>query len=140
MATKPIVFRTTRWVNFSDLDPYQHVGTARFAAYFVDHRMQGLSERIGWDAPTLAKLPFAVWVRRLEIDFVRPVLADQHVTMTSFVREFSGPDAIIECTMADVSGNVVSRALMIVACVDRKTSRAMPWPEDAAALFHEEGE
>ena len=134
---KPLIFTTTHRVHFSDLDPYNHVGTGRFATIFVDHRMQGLSQRIGWDVPTLASLPFAVWVRRLEIDFVRPVLSDQEVTITSFVREFRGSDAFIECTMTDAAGKTLSRALMIVACVDKSTARGMDWPADAAALFYE---
>jgi acyl-CoA thioester hydrolase len=138
MTTKPIVFRTTHRVQFSELDPYNHVGTGRFATYFVDHRMQGLSERIGWDVATLTTLPFAAWVRRLEIDFIRPVLADQEVTITSFVREFLGSDAIVECAMADAAGKTVSRALMTVACVDKTTSRATDWPADAMALFYEQ--
>lgn len=137
MPRTPIVFTTTHVVQFSELDPYNHVGTGRFATIFVDHRMQGLSRRIGWDAATIAALPFAVWVRRLEIDFIRPVLADREVTITSFVREFRGPDAYIECTMADEAGKALSRALMIVACVDKATSRGMDWPVDAAALFYE---
>jgi len=137
MPRTPLVFATTHRVRYSDLDPYNHVGTGRFATIFVDHRMQGLSQRIGWDVTTLTALPFAVWVRRLEIDFVRPVAADQEVTITSFVREFRGPDAFIECTMADAAARPLSRALMVVACVDKATSRAMDWPPDAAALFYE---
>lgn len=137
MTKKPIIFRTTHKVKFSELDPYNHVGTGRYATYFVDHRMQGLSEHIGWTVTALNNLPFAVWARRLEIDFLRPALADQEVTITSFVREFQGPDAFIECTMADSAGRTVSRALMIVACVDKTTSRAMDWPADAIALFYQ---
>lgn len=139
MTQKPLVFRTSHRVQFSELDPYNHVGTGRYATYFVDHRMQGLSDHIGWDVTTLNNLPFAVWARRLEIDFVRPALADQEITITSFVREFRGPDAIIECTMADSAGKTLARALMTVACVDKATNRSIDWPADAIARFYEQG-
>jgi acyl-CoA thioester hydrolase len=139
MTKKPLVFTTTHKVQFSELDPYNHVGTGRFATYFVDHRMQGLSHYVGWDVATLSALPYAVWARRLEIDFVRPVLADQEVTITSFVREFRGPDAFIECTMVDAAGKTLSRALMVVACVDKATNRGVEWPAEAMALFYESG-
>jgi acyl-CoA thioester hydrolase len=33
----------------------------------------------------------------------------------------------------------VSRCLMIVACVDKGTNRAMDWPADTVARFFEEG-
>jgi acyl-CoA thioester hydrolase len=101
--------------------------------------MDGLREHIGWDLKTLAKLPFMVWVRRMEIDFLRPAVGDQEITITSFVREFHGSDALIECSMVAEDGKSVSRCLMIVAYVDKSTNRAMDWPADTMALFFEEG-
>ena len=138
MGKIPVVFKTTHRVKFSELDPYNHVGTGRYATYFVDHRMEGLRERLGWDLKTLGTLPFMVWVRRIEIDFLRPLRGDQEIVITSFVREFRGPDAFIECTMADASGVQVSRCLMTVAHVDRATNRATDWPPDLMSLFVEE--
>jgi acyl-CoA thioester hydrolase len=55
----------------------------------------------------LGKLPFMVWVRRMEVDFLQPAVGDQEITITSFVREFRGPDG------------------------------AMDWPADTMALFFE---
>ena len=133
----PIVFKSTHRIRFSDLDPYNHVSTAKYATYYVDHRMQGLRDHIGWDSQALASLPFMVWIRRLEIDFIRPVGADQEVSITSFVRDFSGPDAVIEGTMVDAAGKTLSRCLMTVAYVDRQTNRAADWPADVTALFFE---
>jgi acyl-CoA thioester hydrolase len=124
-------------VRFSELDPYDHVSTGNYAIYFVDHRMQGLRDFIGWDQAALAASPFMVWVRRMEIDFLRPVEADQEITITSFVREFRGPDALIECTMTDTDGKPLSRCLMTVAHVDKATRRATPWPPDRMTLFFE---
>ena len=97
--------------------------------------MDGLRDYFGWDLTTLGTLPFMVWVRRLEIDFIRPARGDQEITITSFVREFRGPDALIECTMVDSAGTTLSRCLMIVAHVDKATSRATDWPPDLMALF-----
>ena len=131
----PIVFESRHRINFSELDPYNHVRTAVYSGYYVDHRMNGLRDRIGWDLKTLAKLPFMVWVRRMEVDFVKPAVGDQEIIITSFVREFRGPDALIECTMVDSAGTNVSRCLMTVAHVDKKTNRATDWPPDLMALF-----
>ena len=133
----PIVFKSTHRIRFSDLDPYNHVSTAKYTAYYVDHRMQGLRDNIGWDSKALASLPFMVWIRRLEIDFIRPVGADQEVSITSFVRDFSGPDAVIEGTMVDAAGKTLSRCLMTAAYVDRQTNRAADWPSDVSGLFFE---
>ena len=138
MSKQPVVFETTHRIKFSDLDPYNHLRTAAYAGYFVDHRMEGLRGRIGWDLRSLARLPFMVWVKRLEIDFLRPALGDQEVTITSFVRDFRGSDAHIECTMADSGGKELSRCRMVVACVDKATQRPMDWPGEATALFYHE--
>jgi acyl-CoA thioester hydrolase len=73
----------------------------------------------------------------MEVDFLRSAVGDQVITITSFVREFHGPDAHIECSMVDEAGNSVSRCLMIVAYVDKSTNRATDWPEDTMALFFE---
>jgi acyl-CoA thioester hydrolase len=139
MAKTPVIFKSTHRVKFSELDPYNHLRAAAYPIYYVDHRMDGLRDYIGWNLKTLAQLPFMVWVRRLEVDFVRPAVGDQQITITSFVREFHGPDAHIECTMVDEGGKTVSRCLMIVACVDKETNRSMDWPADAMALFYQDG-
>ncbi len=139
MSKTPIVYKSTHRIKFSELDPYNHVRTAVYAAYYVDHRMNGPHEHVGWNLKTLAKLPFMVRVRRMEVDFLRPVVGDQEITIMSFVREFRGPDAHIECSMVDEAGKTVSRCLMIVAYVDKNTNRAMDWPADTMALFFEEG-
>jgi acyl-CoA thioester hydrolase len=137
MVRTPMVFRTTHRVKFSELDPYNHVSTGRYATFFVDHRMEGLRDNVGWDLKTLTTLPFMVWVRRIEIDFVRPAQGDQEITITSFVREFRGPDAFIECTMMAPGGTIVSRCLMIVAHVDKESNRATDWPPERMAVFYE---
>jgi acyl-CoA thioester hydrolase len=134
-----VVYETKHQIKFSDLDPYNHVRTAVYSAYYVDHRMDGLREYVGWDLKTLAKLPFMLWVKRMEIDFLRSVIGDQVITITSFVREFCGSEAHIECSMVDEVGKQVSRCLMIVAYIDKNTNRAIDWPADTMALFLENG-
>ena len=138
MSNRPVVFKSTHRIKFAELDPYNHLRTALYPAYYVDHRMDGLRERVGWDLKALEQLPFMAWVRRMEVDFLQPAIGDQEITITSFVREFRGPDAHIECSMADKTGKTLSRCLMIVACVDKRTNRAIDWPADAIALFFEE--
>jgi acyl-CoA thioester hydrolase len=137
MAPPPIAYTSTHRIRFSELDPYDHVNTGTYATYYVDHRMEALRECVGWDLRTLGTLPFMVWVRSVEIDFLRPARGDQEITITSFVREFHGPDAVIQCAMIDAAGANISRCLMTVAYVDKGTNRAADWPADVMALFYE---
>lgn len=137
MPDQPIVFTTTHRVRFSELDIYEHVSTAYYGTYYVDHRMQALRERFGWDFAAIAALPFMVWVKRMEIDFIRPVAADEEITITSFVRTFEGAYAAIECRMVDRAGQDLSRCVMTVARVDKGTLRPAPWQPQEIALFYE---
>lgn len=138
--SKPIVYKTTHRILFSDLDPYDHVSTANYATYFVDHRMAGLSENLGWDVAALRTLPFMMFVRKMEIDFVRPARGGQDITITSFVRHFQGADAVIELDMVDAKGKPLARGVMTCAHVDRQTQRASAWPAALAALFFEQAD
>ena len=135
MSQAPTIYRTVHRIHFSDLDPYNHLRTALYPAYYVDHRMIGLRENAGWDLKTLGTLPFMTWVRRMEVEFLKPVVGDQAIVITSFVKEFQGPDAHIECAMSDDAGTPYSRCRMVVACVDKRTQRGMEWPAEAKALF-----
>ena len=137
MARNPVVYQTTHCIAFSELDPFQHMSTGNYARYFTDHRMEGLATYAGWDLPTLGTLGFMTWVRRMEIDFIRSVGAGQEISITSFVRAFHGPDAMIECTMTDAAGTPVATCLMVVAHVDARTHRATDWPDGLQALFFE---
>lgn len=137
MTRKPVVYATTHRIAFSELDPFQHVSTGNYARYFTDHRMEALAKHAGWDLTTYGSLGFMIWVKRMEIDFIRPVGADQVVSITSFVREFRGPDAIIECTMTDAAGTTVATCLMVATHVDAQTRRSSDWPDEHAALFFE---
>jgi acyl-CoA thioester hydrolase len=137
MSQTPVIYKSMHRIKFSDLDPYQHMRTAMYPAYYVDHRMDGLREHAGWDLKNLAKLPFMVWIRRIEVDYLRPAIGDQEITIMSYVREFLGSDAYIECSMIDEAGKMVSRCLMTVSCIDKSTNRAMDWPADTMALFFE---
>ena len=135
----PIIYTTTHTIKFSDLDPYKHLRTAVYSTYYVDHRMEGLRKYLSWDIKTLEKLPFMIWIRRMELNFLRSVIGDQQITINSFVREFLGSDAHIECNMMDQTGNQMSQCLMIVAYVDKNTNRATDWPADTMALFFDDG-
>jgi acyl-CoA thioester hydrolase len=131
----PRIYRSQHRVAFSELDPYNHMGTAAYARLFVDHRMAALRDTVGWSHDVIGQLPFLLWVRRLEIDFVRPAIGDLELALASFVREFRGADAIIDCTMSDRSGKLIAQCVMTVAHVDRAAKRATDWPVDVTVLF-----
>jgi acyl-CoA thioester hydrolase len=137
MSNVPAVYKSIHGINFSDLDPYKHMRTAMYSAYFVDHRMMALREQAGWDLQTLERLPFMAFARRMDVEFLRPVVGDQTITITSFVREFIGSNAHINCMMVDERGKILSQCQMTVCYVDKATNKPSDWPNDVMALFFE---
>lgn len=135
---KPIVYKTSHRINFSELDPYNHLRTEVYAGYYIDHRMIGLRDNAGWDLKTLGHLPFMTWVKRMEIDFIKSIIGDQEIIIHSYVSGFEGSDAHINCSILDNKGIVLSRCQMIVSCVNKKTLKPMDWPEETIGLFFEE--
>ncbi len=135
MSKTPAIYSSTHRIKFSDLDPYKHMRTAMYSAYYIDHRMSALREQAGWDLKTLESLPFMTFVKRLDVEFIRPVVGDQEISIASFVREFSGLDAHIECSMSDENGRIVSQCHMVVAYVDKGTNRSADWPGQVTDLF-----
>jgi acyl-CoA thioester hydrolase len=132
-----IVYTTKHRIKFAQLDPYAHMGTEHYAGYFMDHRFHGLRDNVGWDFKTLTKLPFAIWVKRMEIDFIVPIVGDEEITITSHVREFKGYEAHIECSMANSNGVLASKCFMIACYIEKKTLRPTDWPAETMALFFE---
>ena len=135
MSERPAVHRTTHRIRFSDLDPYGHMRTAAYGAYFIDHRMDAIRELAGWDIRRLAELPFLVFTKRMEVDFVRPVSGDQVVTITSVAQGFEGADALIECVMEDERAATMARCRFVFTYIDRATGRPADWPPEAVEPF-----
>ena len=133
----PAKFTSRHRIKFSDLDPYKHMRTAAYPGYFVDHRMDALRVQAGWDLKTLEQLTFMAFVKRLEVDFIRPVVGDQEVSITSFVREFVGANAHVSCEMTDAAGRPLSHCHMVVTYVDKATGKPADWPKEARSPFLE---
>lgn len=88
MSKKLIFFESNHKINFFELDPYNHLGTAEYARYYVNHRMIGLREYIGWDLKALSNLPFMVWIKRMEVDFLQSAPGNNKIRIrTNIIRE-----------------------------------------------------
>ena len=140
MAKVPVVWKTKSRVKFYELDAYRHLGAAQYASYFMEHRYAGARENMGWDFATIMKLPYAIWVQKLDIEYLLPVFGDEEISISSFVREYKGFQAFVELEMTNSQGGVVSRCKMVGVCIEKKTLRPMDWPaEVVAASFKEDG-
>ena len=73
--SKPIVFKTTHRIAFSDLDPYNHVSTARYATYFIDHRIDVVRRRTAFLLAKAKDREHILEGYRLALDHIDNVIA-----------------------------------------------------------------
>lgn len=125
---KPIVFHTTHRAKFSEVDPYGHVNTQHYLAYFLDHRFTGCRENLGLDLKEIGKLPILFPTTSVTIDFKRPILGDEEFSIESKVVEVSEQKCIVECSMTKSNKDIASTCRFEFTCVDKKTGKTTPWP------------
>ncbi len=138
--SKPVKFVTIGRASFAEIDPYGHVNTQHYLGHFINHRFTGMREVIGWDLRSLAKLPVQFVVRKIQIEFLKPLYADHTFIIESYVREFKERTCDVVLTMTLDGGGQVASCIMELACVDKKTNSSVPWPEEIVSKFYENPE
>ncbi len=133
----PIRFDTSHRAKFSDLDPNGHVNTERYLSYFLDHRFNGIRERLGWGLKELAALPVFFVVRKVELEFRKPVFGDEPFRITSAVKNVGTASCEVQCELSKGEGIVASACRLDLVCLDRKTMAPTPWPEEVIGRFFE---
>lgn len=136
---KPIRFETEYVANFEDLDINAHVTTSRYSSIFLQHRFSGLRQ-IGLDLRTINDLPVAIYTTKIDIEFLRPVFAEQRVLIQSEVTEWDEKSCEVLCKMHDERDKLTTKCRMLFSCIDKKNNKPTTWPEDFKRKFFIEGE
>lgn len=123
-----IVFESVHRVRFRDVDPYGHMNMAHYLAYYGDHRFEGMRRFIGLDLKAIAELPIAFHTRSVEIEYLKPLVADQEFKILSYVAELRRSQCYVALEMQNESSEKVSTARMRIGCIDKVTGRPCGWP------------
>ena len=105
-------------VRWRDLDAFGHVNNATFASYLEMARTEVWTELFG-GREALA-IPF--FVKRLAIDFQRPIALNDEVRVWLRVGETGGASFTFEY-LIEAGGEVAAEAVTRLACVNKKTGR-----------------
>ena len=105
-------------VRWRDLDAFGHVNNATFASYLEMARTEVWTTLFG--SREALGIPF--FVKRLEIDYRRPIALDDEVTVWLRVGETRGASFTFEY-MVDAGGEVAAVAVTKLACVDKQTGK-----------------
>ena len=136
-ARTPIIFETHHCVRFREIDAYGHMNMAHYLAYYTDHRFEGMRRFVGMDFKEISGLKIAFHTRNVEIEYVRPLTADQNFVIRSHISELKRTQCIVDFTMTDADGQTVSTAKMRIGCIDRATVKPCAWPEGLMERYFE---
>ena len=106
-----------------------HMNMAYYLSYYTDHRFEGMRRFVGMDFKEIAALPIAFHTRNVEIEYLRPLMADQTFVIRSFVSEWKRTQLICDFTMTNEEGQTMSTAKMRVGCIDKATLKPCAWPD-----------
>ncbi|WP_449551255.1 YbgC/FadM family acyl-CoA thioesterase [Lelliottia amnigena] len=107
------------------LDVYQHVNNARYLEFLEEARWDGLdnSESFRW----LTAQNIAFVVANININYRRPAVLGDRLTVTSQVQQLNGKSGVLsQIVTLDPEGQVVADALITFVCIDLKTQKALP--------------
>lgn len=135
VARDPIIFETRHTVRFREVDPYGHMNMAHYLTYFSDHRFEGMKTFIGLDYREIDALPVAFHIRNVELEYLRPLFADQDFTIRSFVSELKHGQCYVDFEMLDGDSQVVSKCKMRIGCIDKTSGRPCIWPKGLMERF-----
>ena len=133
---EPLVFETKGRATFSDLDPYGHVNNTHYFSYFMAHRFEAMRIYLGWDLMTIHKLPIAFFIKKTEIEYIRPLLFDHEYTIQSYISELSSSSAHLTMDMKDDQGHIIAACQVVLVCIDKKTQKPCSWPEEVISKFY----
>ncbi|MBM4253178.1 MAG: acyl-CoA thioesterase [Deltaproteobacteria bacterium] len=132
---RPIVFRSQHKPRFFEIDPYGHLSMVHYAAYFIEHRFQGMAQHCGLNAQALADMGIAIFCANFSVDFKSPVFLDTEFTIESHIVSHGGSTAVVACAMHDPDGKLLASCLLTVACIDIQRGKPTRWPEAVLRRF-----
>ncbi len=100
-------------VRWRDLDALGHVNNATFASYLETARTEAWIELF----PDRGVLEIPFFVKRIEIDYKRPIGLEEKVRVWLRVGELRGASLTFEY-IVEVGGEVAAEAVTRLACVD----------------------
>lgn len=107
------------------LDVYQHVNNARYLEFLEEARWDGLENSDSFQWMIAHHIAFVVV--NININYRRPAVLSDLLTITSQVQQLNGKSGVLNQTITlEPEGQVVADALITFVCIDLKTQKALP--------------
>ncbi len=128
-------YRSTRRVNYYEMDEYQHVNNAVYLNYLEQATIDAAASA-GFDAPRLLDLGGLFVVRQHDIEYLRPAKYGDTLDIATWIGEVTRSSALRHYTMHIRGGELSLRAQTRWGWIDLASREAAPIPvllQDALA-------
>lgn len=132
----PGVYRQQRRVQWSDVDPTQHVNNAVYLSYLEDCAIRDAASR-GWPISRMIEEGgFAIVARRYRIEYRGQALSDDELEVATWISDVKRATAVRHYTIRRAAdGEVLTRARALWVWVDLETGRPRRIPENFMSDF-----
>ena len=111
-----------------ECDSYGHVNNAKYLNYLEFARYELLKD-IGFDYPKAVNAGYGIFIARIEIDYKRPALADDLLTIKTWpIKKGAVKGTLVQEIHRD--GELLAEAKVTWAFVDAKTGLPVKIPQE----------
>lgn len=118
---------------FEDTDAMGIVYHANYLKFFERARTEWFRVA-GLHHMELAKKGVGFVIRKADMEWLAPLTLDDEIVATAQVAKMGNASVDLEQTVLK-NGEVVCRARILMVCVDFKTKKPQPIPDDIRAIF-----
>lgn len=90
---------------------------------------------LGFYIKDLSKIPIAFHTIKIELEFKLPVFLDDEFHIESSIEELGTTSCVIRSKLSNEKGAHCASAQFKMVCIDKKSLKPCPWPEDFIGKF-----
>jgi acyl-CoA thioester hydrolase len=134
----PFIYDGLLQVRFSDLDAYGHLSATHYVDMVGTSRLLILEERFGVSMRQLYENSVAFFLKRTEVNYVKPVKGLVAIRQLSHVQKCEGSEIEVSFEIMSKNSEVKhASGLLTYVLVDLRTSKPIPVPEMLTRAFFE---
>lgn len=127
-------FSTKVRVRYGETDQMGYCYYGNYAAYFEVGRVEAMRS-LGMSYRTLEESGVMLPVSHFEVDYLKPALYDDELTVTTAITELKGPRLFFEYSLYNAQGDLLSKGKTTLVFVSKENMRPIPPPSEFVTLI-----
>ena len=116
-------------VKFADADPYAHLSSGAYVNMIMSHRVEALSDLLGFSIMRYANSGVAFPARKIEVSYLRPALVGDSLDVGSWIEDIGTSSFEVRAIVSGSSDRAVrALARIYFVTVDARSGKAVPVP------------